>query len=53
MVAPVSETPDRRAFYERISRENLTRLWLSLASLVTPSTVVSRPRGPSATFVAQ
>ncbi len=27
---PVVETPERRAFYERISRQNLTPLWLSL-----------------------
>jgi len=30
-----TETPERRAFYERISRKNLTPLWLSLSSLVT------------------
>jgi gentisate 1,2-dioxygenase len=32
---PVVETPGRRAFYERISRQNLTPLWLSLPNLVT------------------
>ena len=36
---PVVETPERRAFYERISRQNLTPLWLSLANLVTPEPV--------------
>jgi gentisate 1,2-dioxygenase len=30
-----AETPERRAFYERISQKNLTPLWLSLSSLVT------------------
>ena len=34
--APVAETPERRAFYDRISRQNLTPLWVSLANLVTP-----------------
>jgi gentisate 1,2-dioxygenase len=32
----VTDTPERRAFYERISRQNLAPLWLSLAHLVTP-----------------
>jgi len=31
-----ADTPERRAFYERIGRQNLTPLWLSLADLVTP-----------------
>ncbi len=31
IAAPVAETPERRAFYDRISRQNLTPLWLSLA----------------------
>jgi len=38
MAEPTSapaDTPERRAFYERISRRHLTPLWLSLASLVT------------------
>src|SRR5207302_11438147 len=30
------DTPERQAFYDRISRQNLTPLWLSLADLVTP-----------------
>jgi gentisate 1,2-dioxygenase len=30
-----SDTPQRREFYERIGRRNLTPLWLSLSSLVT------------------
>jgi gentisate 1,2-dioxygenase len=29
------ETPERHAFYDRISRKNLTPLWLSLSNLVT------------------
>ena len=33
------ETPERRAFYDRISRQNLTPLWVSLANLVTPEPV--------------
>lgn len=39
IAAPVTDTPERRAFYERISRQNLTPLWLSLSSLVTPEPV--------------
>lgn len=35
----MTETPERRAFYDRISRQNLTPLWLSLAHLVTPEPV--------------
>jgi gentisate 1,2-dioxygenase len=31
-----ADTPERRAFYDRISRQHLTPLWLSLANLVTP-----------------
>src|SRR4029450_7829312 len=34
--ATVADTPERRAFYDRISRQNMTPLWLSLANLVTP-----------------
>ena len=37
--APAAETPERLAFYERISRQHLTPLWKSLASLVTPEPV--------------
>jgi gentisate 1,2-dioxygenase len=37
--SPAVETPERRAFYERISRQNLTPLWVSLANLVTPEPV--------------
>ncbi len=33
---PGADTPARREFYARISRQNLTPLWLSLSSLVTP-----------------
>jgi gentisate 1,2-dioxygenase len=32
---PAADTRERQAFYEKISRQNLTRLWLSLADLVT------------------
>jgi len=39
MTAPAAESPERRAFYERISQRNLTPLWLSLANLVTPEPV--------------
>ncbi len=39
ITAPAVDSPERRAFYERISRQNLTPLWLSLASLVTPEPV--------------
>jgi len=39
IAAPAQDTPERRAFYERISRKNLTPLWLSLANLVTPEPV--------------
>jgi gentisate 1,2-dioxygenase len=35
----VTDTPERRAFYDRISRDNLTPLWLSLSHLVTPEPV--------------
>ena len=38
---PTADTPERRAFYEKIGRQNLTPLWLSLADLVTPE-----PRSP-------
>jgi gentisate 1,2-dioxygenase len=34
--APAAETPERLAFYERISQHHLTPLWRSLARLVTP-----------------
>jgi gentisate 1,2-dioxygenase len=33
---PVADTPERRAFYEKIGRLNMAPLWLSLANLVTP-----------------
>src|SRR5262245_59069668 len=31
-----ADSPARLAFYERISRSNMTPLWVSLANLVTP-----------------
>jgi len=34
-----AETPERLAFYDRISRKHLTPLWTSLARLVTPEPV--------------
>jgi gentisate 1,2-dioxygenase len=37
--AAPADTPERRAFYERISRQHLTPLWLALANLVTPEPV--------------
>src|SRR5215217_5919324 len=36
IAVPPAETPERRAFYERIDKQNLTPLWTSLADLVTP-----------------
>lgn len=36
IIAPTADTPERRAFYEKIDKKNLTALWLSLADLVTP-----------------
>src|ERR671926_1472138 len=33
---PTADTPERRAFYAKIDKKNLTALWLSLADLVTP-----------------
>ena len=36
---PAAETPERLAFYERISRKHMTPLWVSLANLVTPEPV--------------
>jgi len=37
--APPAETPERLAFYDRISQKHLTPLWASLAKLVTPEPV--------------
>lgn len=34
--AAPAETPERLAFYERIGRQHMTPLWVSLANLVTP-----------------
>ena len=39
IIAPVADTPERRAFYERIDKRHLTPLWTSLANLVTPEPV--------------
>jgi gentisate 1,2-dioxygenase len=36
MNQPIAETPARRALYEKIDRQNLAPLWMSLANLVTP-----------------
>jgi gentisate 1,2-dioxygenase len=36
---PARDTPERRAFYDRISQQNLTPLWVSLANLVTAEPV--------------
>jgi gentisate 1,2-dioxygenase len=35
MSTPSIETPERQAFYDRIGRQNMTPLWLSLSKLVT------------------
>ena len=37
--ASATETPERLAFYERISQKRLTPLWTSLGMLVTPEPV--------------
>src|ERR1700730_10762602 len=39
IIAPVAHTPERRAFYEKIDKQNLAPLWTSLANLVTPEPV--------------
>jgi len=39
--APTADTAQRREFHDRISQQNLTPLWLSLANLATPE-----PRSP-------
>jgi gentisate 1,2-dioxygenase len=39
VAASATETPERLAFYERISQKHLTPLWTSLAKLVTPEPV--------------
>ncbi len=36
IMQPTADTPERRAFYAKIDKQNLTPLWLSLAELVTP-----------------
>jgi gentisate 1,2-dioxygenase len=36
IIQPIADTPERRAFYSRIDKQNLAPLWLSLADLVTP-----------------
>jgi hypothetical protein len=36
IIQATADTPERRAFYEKIDKQNLTALWLSLAELVTP-----------------
>jgi gentisate 1,2-dioxygenase len=36
IMTPTADTPERRAFYDKIDKKNLTALWLSLADLVTP-----------------
>jgi gentisate 1,2-dioxygenase len=39
VATPPAETPERLAFYDRISQKHLTPLWTSLAKLVTPQPV--------------
>jgi gentisate 1,2-dioxygenase len=36
IMAATADTPERRAFYNKIDKKNLAALWLSLADLVTP-----------------
>src|SRR5499426_1547198 len=44
VTSSAAETPERLAFYDRISRKHLTPLWTSLANLVTPEpTSACRP----------
>lgn len=39
IAAPAADTPERREYYDRISRLDLAPLWLSLKNLVTPEPV--------------
>ena len=39
IIAPVADTPERRAFYDRIDTKNLAPLWTSLGGLVTPEPI--------------
>jgi gentisate 1,2-dioxygenase len=41
IIQPTADTPERQAFYDKISKQNLAPLWLSLSELVTPE-----PRSP-------
>ena len=45
MDAKPAETPERKAFYERIDRQHMTPLWSVLGDLVTPE-----PRSPCRPF---
>ncbi len=36
MTAPLQETPERRAFYDRIDKQSLTPLWTVMGALITP-----------------
>ncbi len=38
-IASVTATPERQAFYQKIDKQNLAPLWMSLANLVTPEPV--------------
>lgn len=42
----VQDTPERRAFYERIDKQNMTALWSVLGALITPE-----PRSAARPFV--
>jgi gentisate 1,2-dioxygenase len=42
----IQDTPERRAFYEKIDGENLSALWNNLAALITPE-----PRSPCRAFL--
>src|SRR5947209_20282441 len=42
----IQDTPERRAFYEKIDGENLSALWNNMAALITPE-----PRSPCRAFL--
>src|SRR5438270_4900007 len=42
----IQDTPERRAFYEKIDDENLSALWNNMAALITPE-----PRSPCRAFL--
>src|SRR5437868_4675529 len=42
----IQDTPERRAFYEKLDVENLSALWNNMAALITPE-----PRSPCRAFL--